>query len=358
MSWKIANLCADRIFGSAARKQIIMFLADKASDDGSGIWCSKGTIQRHTELGESTVKRTISDFLREGILIESGRRPCKNGFTVIYRIALDRVMTLESSAEPDEGTGSTVDPVQRDPGRGSRVDGVPGPRWTPNHPETIHKPPTRKRAEAAVDERVEKIWSAYPKDRQRGKAASVSAIAEALTEGIDPDDLLRAVQAYATESAGFTRSKVCFLRQLVRQPPLAALPRSGGRGARGPNNAGRRSSRTSGRLGARPQPDVQTHHRPAGDGAGGGRAGDRWPASRGGFGGMSGASSARCAAHRVPCIPDFGPRSVSRVLCAAPFASRPLRHVRCPVLCASRFPHRVPCTPSNQANPPKRTPSP
>jgi hypothetical protein len=71
MSWKIANLCADRIFGSAARKQIIMFLADKASDDGSGIWCSKGTIQRHTELGESTVKRTITDFLREGILPNS-----------------------------------------------------------------------------------------------------------------------------------------------------------------------------------------------------------------------------------------------------------------------------------------------
>ncbi|MFD1914018.1 hypothetical protein [Halodurantibacterium flavum] len=210
MSWKVANLCADRIFGSAARKQIIMFLADKASDDGSGIWCSKGTIQRHTELGESTVKRTITDFLREGILVETGRRPCKNGFTVIYRIVLDRVMALESSAEPDEGTGSTVDPVQRDPGRGSRADGVPGPRWTPNHPETIHKPPTRKRAVAAVDERVEKICAAYPKDRQRGKAASVSAIAEALAEGIDPDDLLRAVQAYATESAGFTRSKVCF----------------------------------------------------------------------------------------------------------------------------------------------------
>ncbi len=210
MSWKVANLCADRIFGSAARKQIIMFLADKASDDGSGIWCSKGTIQRHTELGESTVKRTITDFLREGILIETGRRPCKNGFTVIYRIVLDRVMALESSAEPDEGTGSTVDPVQRDPGRGSRVDGVRGPRWTPNHPETIHKPPTRKRAEAAVDERVEGIWAAYPKDRQRGKVASLSAIAEALAEGINPDDLLRAVQAYATESAGFTRSRVCF----------------------------------------------------------------------------------------------------------------------------------------------------
>lgn len=120
-------------------------------------------------------------------------------------------MALESSAEPDEGTGSMVDPVQRDPGRGSRVDGVPGPPWTPNHPETIHKPPTRKRAEAAaVDERAEKIWAAYPKDRQRGKPACLARIAEAVKEGVDPDDLLRAVQAYATESAGFTRSKVCF----------------------------------------------------------------------------------------------------------------------------------------------------
>lgn len=212
MSWRVANECADRRFGSAARKQIIMFLADKASDDGSGIWCSKGTIQRHTELGESTVKRTISDFLKEGILIETGRRPCKNGFTVIYRIVLARVMTLESMAEPDEGTGSTVDPVQPEPGTGSTMDGVRGPRWTPNHPKTIHKPPTRKRAEAAAaeDERFEKIWAAYPKDRQRGKAACLARIAEAVKEGIDPDNLLRAVQAYATESAGFTRSKVCF----------------------------------------------------------------------------------------------------------------------------------------------------
>lgn len=212
MSWRVANECADRRFGSAARKQIIMFLADKASDDGSGIWCSKGTIQRHTELGESTVKRTISDFLREGILIETGRRPCKNGFTVIYRIVLARVMALESMAEPDEGTGSTVDPVQPEPGTGSTMDGVRGPRWTPNHPKTIHKPPTRKRAEAAAveDDRFEKIWAAYPKDRQRGKAACLARIAEAVEEGVDPNDLLRAVQAYATESAGFTRSKVCF----------------------------------------------------------------------------------------------------------------------------------------------------
>jgi len=39
---------------------------------------------------------------------------------------------------------------------------------------------------------------------------SANAVATALAEGIDAGDLLRAVQHYATESAGFTRSKVCF----------------------------------------------------------------------------------------------------------------------------------------------------
>ena len=66
MSWRFAIEGADRHFGSAARKQIIMFLADKASDNGSGIWCSMGTIQRRTALVETTVKPTISEFLKEG----------------------------------------------------------------------------------------------------------------------------------------------------------------------------------------------------------------------------------------------------------------------------------------------------
>jgi len=209
MSWRVANECAERRFGSAARKQIIMFLADKASDDGSGIWCSKGTIQRHTELGESTVKRTINNFLKEGILIETGRRRCKNGYTVIYNIALSQVAQLESTTEPDIETGSTVNPVQTEPSTGSTVDPEPRPQRTPNHPKTIHKPPTRKR-EAAEDLDAEKVLAAYPPDRRRGKMLCLTQIGEAMKEGIKSGDLLQAVQAYATDSAGFTRSKVCF----------------------------------------------------------------------------------------------------------------------------------------------------
>ncbi|OED46899.1 hypothetical protein AB838_18665 [Rhodobacteraceae bacterium (ex Bugula neritina AB1)] len=209
MSWRVANACAERKFGSATRKQIIMFLADKASDDGSGIWCSKGTIQRHTELGETTVKRTIRDFLKEGILIETGARGCKNGFTVVYRIDLARIEALELTAEPDIETGATVDPVQTGPGTGATVAGVPGPPRPPNHPKTIHKPPSRERVEE-VDEEAEEILAAYPPDRIRGKADCLRRISEALDEGVSSEDLAEAVKAYAAESAGFTRSKVCF----------------------------------------------------------------------------------------------------------------------------------------------------
>jgi hypothetical protein len=212
MSWRIANECAERRFGSAARKQIIMFLADKASDDGSGIWCSKGTIQRHTELSESTVKRTIIDFLQEGILIETGRRHCKNGYTVIYRIVPERVAAMETTAEPDIVTGVTVNPVQPEPGTGSTVAGVRGSRWTPNHPKTIHKPPMRRREAAAEVEDLEseKILAAYPRDRIRDRRTCLSQIAASVKAGIEPDELLKAVKTYATETEGYTRSKICF----------------------------------------------------------------------------------------------------------------------------------------------------
>jgi len=82
-----------------------MFLADKASDDGSGIWCSKGTIQRHTELGETTVKRAVRAFLKEGILVETGSRTCKNGFTVVTGSIWPRSRRWNPRLEPEIETG-------------------------------------------------------------------------------------------------------------------------------------------------------------------------------------------------------------------------------------------------------------
>ena len=74
-------------------------------------------------------------------------------------------------------------------------------------PDSKPYPPN---AEAAVTEAdLEKIWAAYPEDRRRAKPACHRHIRDALTE-MTADELIAAVQAYAAESSGFTRTKVCF----------------------------------------------------------------------------------------------------------------------------------------------------
>lgn len=211
MSWKIAALCDERRFGSPSRKQIIMYLADKASDDGAGIWCSKYTIARHTELSLATVKRIVREFIHEGILVETGRRQCERGFTVVFRINIGAIECLESLKEAAAPTGVTVNPVQDDPPTGVTMNSVPGSPRPPNHPKTILEPPpcigpnVSERDKAIFDQ----IMEAYPEDRRRGQAHCLAAALNAIADGFMLEELRDAVKLYAAETADFSRSRVC-----------------------------------------------------------------------------------------------------------------------------------------------------
>ena len=57
---------------------------------------------------------------------------------------------------------------------------------------------------------TEKILAAYPRDRIRDYQTCLRQISTALSTGVEFGDLLRAVKAYASETVGYTRSKVCF----------------------------------------------------------------------------------------------------------------------------------------------------
>lgn len=94
MSHKVVTLVYSRLLGSAHRKAIIAYMADKASDDGRGVFCSKGTIAAETEIARSTVFKTIRDLVTEGVLIEAGNRACKNGATVVYDMDLDAIRAM------------------------------------------------------------------------------------------------------------------------------------------------------------------------------------------------------------------------------------------------------------------------
>lgn len=220
MSYHVEALCDRRKFGSATRKQIVMYLANKASDDGTGIWCSKHTIAKHTELSLATVKRVVREFIAEGILVATGmRQTSAHGQTVVYRIVLEVVGTLEP-LRPEKGsvaTGVTANPVQPTPPTGVTVTPRPGSERPPNNPNNnpMNPPPPRAGAREAEEADLEKVWEAYPADRRRDRTTCLRRMPEVLGE-VSPDELLAAVRAYAAESEGFTRSKVSFLDNWLR----------------------------------------------------------------------------------------------------------------------------------------------
>lgn len=106
MSHKVVTLVYTRMLGSAHRKAIIVYMADKASDDGRGVFCSKGTIAAETEIARSTVFKTIRDLVAEGVLIEAGNRACRNGATVVYNMDLDAIRAMPT-VKPDRSDERT-----------------------------------------------------------------------------------------------------------------------------------------------------------------------------------------------------------------------------------------------------------
>ena len=220
MSYHVEALCDRHRFGSATRKQIIMYLANKASDDGTGIWCSKHTIARHTELSLATVKRIIRDFLAEGMLVATGMRDTsRHGQTVVYRIVLETVEQLELLLRDKaaSATGVSTNPVQPAPTTGVTVPPQPGSVRPPNNPKNnpMNPPPPRDEAQEVADSDLDPIWAVYPEDRRRDRAGCRRHLAEALIDAT-VEELTTAAKAYARETEGFTRLKVSFLDNWLR----------------------------------------------------------------------------------------------------------------------------------------------
>ncbi|NJM81229.1 MAG: hypothetical protein HC844_00960 [Tabrizicola sp.] len=85
-----------------------------------------------------------------------------------------------------------------------------------NRSEPDSKPnPPPGHEEVAVDQTFDQVWQAYPVDRRRDRTTSLRRMQEALSE-VSAGELLAAVEAYAAESADFTRSKVSFCDNWLR----------------------------------------------------------------------------------------------------------------------------------------------
>lgn len=110
-----------------ARKAILVAMADRANDDGTGIWVSKARIAEECECRKETVISNIRELVAEGLLREAGRERCTNGYTVRYDIHMPALLSLpESRVKKEENpsqdkaekgpvekpTGQKADPKQ------------------------------------------------------------------------------------------------------------------------------------------------------------------------------------------------------------------------------------------------------
>ncbi len=120
MSNLVTSLLRSKNLGiGLSAKSVILLMGDIASDDGQGIWASKGTMARELETTERTVQRQISALESAGFIEEVGKRRHRNGFTVEYRICLSVVSSCPNAGGiPVADRHSTPDGVSPQPPTG------------------------------------------------------------------------------------------------------------------------------------------------------------------------------------------------------------------------------------------------
>lgn len=101
MSYNVQKAVAERVVGKVGevsallRKAILMNLAVRANDDGSGIYASKLKIAVWLETTERSVRRAVDTLLADGLLIEVGEKTMGNGAVLKdYTINLDALAQL------------------------------------------------------------------------------------------------------------------------------------------------------------------------------------------------------------------------------------------------------------------------
>lgn len=151
MSRKVATLVYAKQAGSMARKAVLAYFADRANDDGSGIWTAKQRIADEIECSKQTVITTVKALLADGLISETGRRPNGNGYTVEYTINLAAVEALPVSKRDVEGvqilTGQELDGSTSLTARGQAA--LPKPSMNrPNQKKA--SPPSGARARATA----------------------------------------------------------------------------------------------------------------------------------------------------------------------------------------------------------------
>ena len=173
MSNKISSTIQTKKVGSPTKKAILMYMADKASDDGTGIWVSKPNMAADLEMTDRAVRKHIKEMVDMGIIGEAGQRKCRYGYTIDYAINMKAILLLESTRSTHE-PHSPLNDIHPHPCTTFR--GTPEPRSGKPSLEPSIEPNIS--SEDDFEFRFNLLYNDYP--RKIGKGAARNALKTAL----------------------------------------------------------------------------------------------------------------------------------------------------------------------------------
>lgn len=171
MSNKISSIIQTKKIGSSTKKAILMYMADKASDDGTGIWVSKSNMAADLEMTDRAVRQHIKEMLGMNIIKEAGQRKCRYGYTVDYSINIAAISLLESTRSTPE-LHSPLNDIHPHPC--TTFSGTPEPRSDKPSLEPSLEPNILSSSDDNDLDLFERVfWSKYPK--KVGKKAALKS---------------------------------------------------------------------------------------------------------------------------------------------------------------------------------------
>lgn len=174
-----------RQVGNIAHTAVMVLFADKASDDGSGIWASKQRMADELGGSKQTIIATIQSLIAAGLVKAVGERKSPNGYTVEYAINVKalRALPLVKSHAVDQSedlTGQAISPVKEANPTGQIL--LPDQsedltQTTLNHPKPYNSSKSVKAKASANLDQVSKpngvndqVWSDFIAHRKAKKA--------------------------------------------------------------------------------------------------------------------------------------------------------------------------------------------
>ncbi|MEL7231858.1 MAG: helix-turn-helix domain-containing protein, partial [Pseudomonadota bacterium] len=121
MSIKLMDMVADRFFKNATDKNVLMAIANHASDCGHGAWASHQAIADRAGVSRETAGRSIKRLLASKLIRKDGKRVRGSAWTHEYRVDLhalsDMPLTQTAQAAKDRLENREVTERHNDIGR-------------------------------------------------------------------------------------------------------------------------------------------------------------------------------------------------------------------------------------------------